>query len=106
MAAEKKLQNKIIDYLKHLKKSGEPILFEKRQAGGFNYEKGKPDLWVAVNGVHIEFELKQPNGKRTPFQIKWEKIIRSTNSLYYCINNYNDFVIIINSILRTAKENE
>lgn len=70
---EKVLQGKVISHLKALKKQGVPIFWEKRQAGGFNYKKGLPDIYIVLNGRHIELELKTPN--KTKF-IRPEQLMR------------------------------
>ena len=54
MTPEKKVQNSIMDYLKQLDKDGLPVMVERRQAGGFSYKMGIPDLYAVVNGYHLE----------------------------------------------------
>ena len=56
---EQKGQNTIEANLKKFQKQGEPLFFEKRQAGGWNYKKGMPDLYVVYKGIHYEFEIKK-----------------------------------------------
>ena len=89
---EKKVQNKIIDYLKHLRKSGHPIEFERRQAGGFNYDKGKPDIWIVYNGIHIEVEVKQKNGYLSINQQKWKERFEKINCKYMTVDSFEDFL--------------
>lgn len=81
---EQKVQNDIERHLKEWQKQGVPIFFEKRQAGGFNYKKGIPDLYVVLNGVHVEFEIKKPNGKPSTMQLLWQKKFKEL----YNINAY------------------
>ena len=40
MTPEKRVQNKIIEYLKQLRDNNKPIFYERRQAGGYSYKKG------------------------------------------------------------------
>lgn len=90
---EKIVQDDIIDYIKELKKLNHPIDFERRQAGGFNYKKGKPDLFIIYNGIHIELEVKAPGGKQTPLQIKFEKKCKNKNICpYMCIDSLEKFI--------------
>ena len=53
MTPEKKVQNEIIKYLK-----SKDVFFERRQAGGFSYKKGIPDLYAVIDGMHIEIEVR------------------------------------------------
>ena len=41
--------------------------FEKRWGGGYS-QKGLPDLHVVVNGINLDVELKQENGRPTEIQ--------------------------------------
>ena len=64
MTPERKVKKEIADYLQSLQESGLPVYYEAREAGGFTYKKGLPDIWLAVAGRHIELEIKKPGGKR------------------------------------------
>ena len=57
---EKEIQNEILNYLETLEKANFPILHDRRQAGGFNYKMGIPDVWAVINGIHLEIECKAP----------------------------------------------
>ena len=59
MTPEKRVQNKIVDYLHALEDEGFPIFVERRNAGGFSYKKGIPDLYAVINGQHVEIEVKR-----------------------------------------------
>ena len=78
MTPEKIIQNKIIAYLKKLEKEGKPIYVERRQAGGFAYKMGIADLYAAINGIHIEIEVKRPEsmggGSFTCF-LEWDDYV-------------------------------
>ena len=63
MTPEKEIQNSIMSYFKKLKASGIDNYVERRQAGGFAYKMGLPDLWVVIFGKHIEIEVKRPGGQ-------------------------------------------
>ena len=91
MTPEKKVQNEIIKYLRRLQLEGLPIYFERRQAGGFNYKKGIPDLYAIYNGIHIEIEVKQTAGQRTIMQEQWEQLCKRNNILYICTDNIEQF---------------
>lgn len=90
MTPEKKIQNLIIDYFKNLKKMGLPARIERRQAGGFSYKMGIPDLYAVYNGYHIEIEVKSNNGQLRPMQIKWKEQCIKDNTLYICAKSLDD----------------
>lgn len=79
---EKKVQDKIVEYLKSLKEKGHPIYLERRQAMGLGYKEGLPDLWVSYNGVHIEIECKQLEGSVRTRQEKWEREFKHIGIIY------------------------
>lgn len=100
LTPEAKVKKKIDEYLDMLKKTGHPIIFERRNATGLNYKEGKPDLWVAYNGFHIEIETKQFGGEVRTRQEKWERTIKNAGSLYIrtddpqeVINFFEDYLI-------------
>lgn len=91
LTPEKRVQNKILKYLEreseHL-----PLYYERRQAGGFNYKKGLPDIYFVLNGHHVEVEVKADEEKeRTPAQEKWELRFRSLNIPYILVYDIDDF---------------
>ena len=90
MTPEKIVQNKIIAYLKKLEKEGKPIYIERRQAGGFAYKMGIADIYVVINGLHIEIETKKPGGKLRPMQEKWRDRCISKRIPWFCISNENE----------------
>lgn len=93
---EKKIQASIISYLKHCNL---PIFYEKRQAGGYNYRKGIPDLYVVINGKHVEIEIKKEDGKRSNLQIKRENWFKEKNIDYYVCRSLEEFKEIIKKYL-------
>ena len=101
MTPEKRIQNKIIAYLKKLEKEGKPIYVERRQAGGFSYKMGIADLYAIVNGLHIEIEVKRPGGSLRPMQEKWRDQCLAKNIFWICEDNedLSDLKIFINYLL-------
>lgn len=71
MTPEQKVQNDIENHLKIYQKMGFPIFYQKRQAGGFNYKKGIPDIYLVIAGEHIEVEVKAAGGKLSAMQLMW-----------------------------------
>ena len=87
MTPEKIVQNSIISYMKSLAERGYPVYVERRQAGGFSYKMGIPDLYGIVNGRHIEIEVKRPGGERSSMQIKQQQKFESVGALYVCADS-------------------
>ena len=73
MASEKAVQNYIQSFFAKLKQQGEPIRVERRQAGGYSYQMGVPDLYGTYAGIHFEIECKQVNGHARVMQEKFEE---------------------------------
>lgn len=84
MTPEKRIQNKVVAYLKKLEKEGKPIYVERRQAGGFAYKMGIADLYAVINGIHIEIEVKKPGGSLRPMQEKWRDQCLTKNIFWIC----------------------
>ena len=99
MTPEKKVQNSIIKYLKDLEKSEYPIYVERRQAGGFNYHMGISDLYVIIDGIHLEIEVKKPGGKLSPLQEKWRDKCIKKRIRWICADSLQDVINKINEIL-------
>lgn len=91
MTPEKKVQNNIIEYLEELIEKGYPVFYERRQAGGFSYKKGIPDLYAVINGIHLEIEVKAINGKLSILQEKFKNKCKKLNILYVCSNSIENF---------------
>lgn len=100
MTPEKRVQNAILKYLKELEKNGEPIMIERRQAGGFNYKMGIPDIFFVYNGTHVECEIKQPGGKLRPMQEKWRDRCIKNNIYYLCADSVEDVKYFIQSVFK------
>lgn len=98
---ENLIQTKMLNYLKRLKLGGFPIFYDRRQAGGFNYKEGLPDIYVVINGIHYEIEVKQPEGLKRNLQIKFEERCKKQyNMKYYCFDNFNDFKKLIDEKIK------
>ena len=91
LTPEKRIQNEIIKYLDYLETFDYPIIYERRQAGGGSYRKGKPDLYAIINGIHLEIEVKAPDGSLSTLQEKWRDRFIKRNVRWICVDNINDF---------------
>lgn len=90
---EQSVQSKIERYLKD-----NNIFFEKRQAGGFQYRKGIPDLYFVFNHEHIEIEIKDPNGSPSPMQLAWQRKFKELYKIdAYIVDSVEDVMKIIAS---------
>ena len=94
MTPEKKVQNQIINFLDNQNN----LVYERRQAGGFNYKAGRPDVWFVFNGRHCEVEVKAPGGVVGSLQLKHEAALKQAGSLYWRGNSFADFLVWFNSI--------
>ena len=99
MTPEKKVQNSILDYLKKLDKDGLPVMVERRQAGGFSYKMGIPDLYAVVNGYHLEIEVKAPGGCLRPMQVKYAMRCHEKNIAYVCADNVDVVKALVKELL-------
>lgn len=91
MTPEKIVQNAIVAYLHKLQKKGCHCQVNRRQAGGFSYRMGIPDLYADFNGRHIEIEVKAPGKHLRPMQEKQRLKIIEEGSLYICVDNIEQF---------------
>lgn len=92
MTPEKKVQNQIIDFLENQNN----LVYERRQAGGFNYRAGLPDVWFVFNGRHCEVEVKAPGGVVGSLQLKHEAAFKQAGSLYWRGDSFSDFLAWFN----------
>lgn len=102
---EKNLLKNVTNFLKKLENEGKPVFWERRQAGGFNYRIGIPDLYVVTNGIHKEIELKDSKLKQfeyKPEQVLWQNKFKKVN-IESIISN--DFEEIKSFILKDLKNN-
>lgn len=90
---EQLVQSKIERYLKE-----NNIFFEKRQAGGFNYRKGIPDLYFVYNHEHIELEIKDPHGEPSAMQLMWQRKFKELYEIdAYIVDSVESVMKIIES---------
>lgn len=87
MTPEKEVQNAIMNYFDKLKQLGINNYVERRQAGGFAYKLGLPDLFVVIFGLHIEIEVKQPGGEVRATQEKWARRFTELGAHYICADS-------------------
>lgn len=97
---EKNIQSSIMNYFKSLKDAGHPVYVEKRQAGGYTYKIGLPDIYAVYNGRHIEIEVKRPGGQRRACQEKWQEIFESINIIYVCADNLDTVKELMNKLIK------
>lgn len=96
--SEKQIQNNIIKYLHNLETQGYPIFYQRREAGGFSYKKGIPDLYAVINGIHLEIEVKTEDGKLSIMQEKFRDKCKRINICWCCIRNLKEFKNFLKSI--------
>ena len=94
---ESSLSKKVISYLEELQDRGLPIYYEHRSgSGGYSYKKGTPDLFIVINGIHVECELKTTTGKRSPMQDKFKWRCETQWKILYCcprsFEEFKDFI--------------
>lgn len=99
MTPEKIVQNKIVDYLTSLQKSGHKVFVDRRQAGGYSYKKGIPDLYAVINGVHLEIEVKRHGGELSPLQEKFRDRCFNIGCLWLCADNVDDVKEFVKTLL-------
>lgn len=95
MTPEKRIQNKVCKYLKQLEDTGHPLFWERRQAGGFAYKAGLPDIYFVYNGIHCEIEIKSITGSTSSVQDTWANKFKKLNINYICVNNIQDFILFV-----------
>ena len=95
MTPEKVVQNKIYGYLKQLSDEDKPVEVFRRQAGGFSYKEGLPDLYAVIEGLHVEIEVKRPGGQLRAMQEKWRDRFIRKNVLWICADNFGQFLAFI-----------
>lgn len=104
MTPETRVKNEIIRYLESLQNQGAPIYIDRRQAGGFSYKKGLPDLYFVYDGTHIELEFKAPNGEASSMQLMWQRKFKELYNIDdYIVSSVEEVKEIIEN-LRNKKE--
>lgn len=93
MKIEDKIQASIIKWLKK-----NEIFYMRREAGGFTYRKGLPDLYAIYKGKHIEIEVKDPKGEASSMQIKQRRILENAGAIYILAKSLNDVIEVFQKI--------
>lgn len=98
MTPETKVKNEILKYLQQLDDENEPIFYERRQAGGFSYKKGIPDIYLVYYGLHIEVEIKAENGETSIMQDKFAEKCKKKQICYICVKSVEEVKYYLNYI--------
>lgn len=98
------IQTKILEYLKKLKDSNEPLYYERRQAGGLSYKKGIPDIYCIYKFIHIEIEVKTPTGELSTMQEKFRDRCRKNGTPWICATSVNDVKDFIEKLKELLKD--
>lgn len=93
MALEKKIENKIKEYLKTIKD-----LFFFKEHGGMYGTAGVPDIIICFRGKFIGLEVKAPDGKLTPLQDATIRKIKASGGIAEVVRSIDDAKRIIESI--------
>lgn len=99
MTPEKRIQNAIVKYLHELQQSNMPVYVERRNAGGFSYKKGIPDLYAVIDGEHVEIEVKQPCGSLEPMQEKFRQKCERLHIMWICATSVEDVKALISTLI-------
>ena len=62
----------------------------RREAGGFAYRKGLPDVYCVYKGKHVEIEVKDPKGEQSMMQKKQQVILEKAGAIYILAKNLDD----------------
>ena len=88
MTPEGKVKEKIVKFLDSIPN----LVRESRQAGGWNYKKGRPDFWFLYNGTHYEVEVKAPGGHPSALQLINEAKYKAAGAVYWRGESAVDFI--------------
>lgn len=100
--SERNILNKTIQYLKKLISKGCKVYYERRQAGGFNYKIGLPDLWFVIDGKHYEIEFKTDKEKiyYRSEQLYWQKKFKELKIDSIISNDFNEIQLFIDEKIK------
>lgn len=108
MAAEKNIQNKIIDYIKDLQKHGVKISYDRRQAGGFSYKKGIADLSVFYynfkGAFEMDVEIKTHNTNMSSSQETRKRYCDKLGKIYICVHSLEEFKSYMEGLINNEKQ--
>jgi len=88
---EDKIKKHITDYIDVLEKKGCPITWERRDASGLGYRKGRCDLFVVYNGLHIEVEVKTKTGLLSSMQETWQRYCQAHSINHIVVRSREEF---------------
>ncbi|APQ74425.1 VRR-NUC domain-containing protein [Clostridium botulinum] len=80
MAAEKKFENEIKEFLSELPKTW----FYKNWSGPYS-KSGIPDIIACVRGIFVAIEVKAPNGRASELQKRNIRLIRESKGIGYIL---------------------
>lgn len=93
---ESLITSKCTKILDDLRAKDYPVYYEHRSGGGgYSYKKGIPDLFIVINGMHIECEMKTAFGHLSPMQEKWKMKCEKLNIIYmnpHSVDEFKEFV--------------
>jgi len=99
---EAQLTHRVIEYLRKLKRDGEPVWWLKIHGGPLQHA-GVPDLLIVYHGVVLFVELKAPGKKPTRLQLEtmrrisvaggWTKVIDTEENLIRLLDLIKDRVL-------------
>lgn len=66
---------------------------------GMGLQTGRADMVFYYNRTAYHIEFKLPDGRQTPVQKKWQKIIEEAGYKYYIIRSEEEFQKLIRVII-------
>ena len=107
MTPEKIVQSGVIKYMEQLIKEGKKVKYFRREAIGQAYEKGIPDIYAIVYGLHVEIECKrQAGGRMSSSQVKKMVELEAVGSRYICPTSVEEFIVFIEEVIKDGEEYE
>lgn len=94
---ETKIKDAILDWCNASREGGLPILAFRRDSATINYRRGLPDIFVVYKNIHIEVEVKTPEGELSIDQIKWGERFRRMGTPYLVARSLTDFIDALNN---------
>ena len=94
---ETKIKDSILDWCNASRDGGLPILAFRRDSASINYRRGLPDIYVVYKNIHIEVEIKTPDGELSIDQIKWGERFRRMGTPYLVARSLVDFIEALNN---------
>ena len=98
------VKKNIIAYIEKLANEGIKIKSFTRQAGGFNYKNGVPDIYAVLYGFHLEIEVKGIGGTPSSAQLRFERELKDLGCLYVRPGSFNEFKKYLDSIIAVLKK--